>query len=85
MSYRIPFPEPKFTPPTLKLTSAPSSNLNTPFASVTPFCTPDSKDKPDILLVLGDRYDMLPAVVAALPFRIPIAHGQSPQGSVNMG
>src|SRR3989442_466383 len=33
-----------------------------------------SRYKPDILVVLGDRFDMLPAAIAALPFRIPIAH-----------
>ncbi len=33
-----------------------------------------SKYKPDILLILGDRFDMLPAVLAAFPFKIPIAH-----------
>ena len=30
--------------------------------------------KPDILLVLGDRYEILCAVTAAIPFNIPIAH-----------
>lgn len=30
--------------------------------------------RPDFLLVLGDRFDMYPAVLAALPFGIPIAH-----------
>lgn len=29
---------------------------------------------PDLLIVLGDRYEMYSAVVAALPFRIPVAH-----------
>jgi len=29
---------------------------------------------PDLLVVLGDRYDMLPAVLAALPLMIPVAH-----------
>ncbi|MCS7166162.1 MAG: UDP-N-acetylglucosamine 2-epimerase [Gemmatales bacterium] len=29
---------------------------------------------PDILVVLGDRYEMLAAALAALPFQIPIAH-----------
>lgn len=33
-----------------------------------------SKYKPDILLVLGDRYEMLAAALAAVPFKIPIAH-----------
>lgn len=30
--------------------------------------------RPDILVVLGDRYDMLPAVAAATPYNIPVAH-----------
>ncbi len=30
--------------------------------------------RPDVLLLLGDRYDMLAAAVAALPFTLPIAH-----------
>ncbi len=30
--------------------------------------------RPDILVVLGDRFDMYPAALAALPFRIPVAH-----------
>lgn len=30
--------------------------------------------RPDLLLVLGDRYEMLAATVAAVPFKIPIAH-----------
>jgi UDP-hydrolysing UDP-N-acetyl-D-glucosamine 2-epimerase len=29
---------------------------------------------PDILVVLGDRFDMFPAAVATIPFRIPLAH-----------
>ncbi len=33
-----------------------------------------SRFRPDILLVLGDRFDMFAAVAAALPFRIPVAH-----------
>ncbi len=31
-------------------------------------------DKPDLLVVLGDRFDMMPAPIAALGFRIPVAH-----------
>lgn len=30
--------------------------------------------RPDLLVVLGDRYDMIPAVIAALPMTIPVAH-----------
>jgi UDP-hydrolysing UDP-N-acetyl-D-glucosamine 2-epimerase len=31
-------------------------------------------ERPDVLLVLGDRYEMLAAAVAALPFALPLAH-----------
>lgn len=43
-----------------------------------------AKLKPDLVLLLGDRYEMLCAATAALPFRIPIAHihgGESTEGS----
>jgi UDP-hydrolysing UDP-N-acetyl-D-glucosamine 2-epimerase len=30
--------------------------------------------KPDLLLVLGDRFEMHAAVTAAIPFKIPVAH-----------
>jgi UDP-hydrolysing UDP-N-acetyl-D-glucosamine 2-epimerase len=33
-----------------------------------------AREKPDILVVLGDRYDLLPAVISALNFNIPVAH-----------
>lgn len=33
-----------------------------------------SRWKPDILVVLGDRFEMHAAALAALPFRIPVAH-----------
>jgi len=42
--------------------------------------------KPDILVVLGDRYEILAAVAAAASFRIPIAHihgGESTEGAVD--
>lgn len=32
------------------------------------------KHKPDLLLVLGDRYDMHAAALAAVPFAIPLVH-----------
>ncbi len=40
--------------------------------------------RPDILLVLGDRYEMHAAALAAVPFGIPIAHihgGESTRGA----
>ncbi|MCG3204399.1 MAG: GDP/UDP-N,N'-diacetylbacillosamine 2-epimerase (hydrolyzing) [Elusimicrobia bacterium] len=43
---------------------------------------------PDILLVLGDRYEMHAATVAAVPFLIPIAHiagGAVTEGAIDDG
>lgn len=45
-----------------------------------------SRFRPDILLVLGDRFEMLSAVVASLPFKIPVAHlhgGESTEGLID--
>lgn len=42
--------------------------------------------KPDILVVLGDRFEILSAVAAVVPFRIPVAHihgGESTQGAMD--
>jgi UDP-hydrolysing UDP-N-acetyl-D-glucosamine 2-epimerase len=33
-----------------------------------------ARTRPDLLLVLGDRFEMHAAALAALPFRIPVAH-----------
>ena len=45
-----------------------------------------SRYRPDILVVLGDRYEMLAAALAALPFKIPVAHlsgGELTQGAID--
>src|SRR3989304_4863045 len=42
--------------------------------------------KPDLALVLGDRFEILAAVAAAVPFRIPVAHihgGEATEGSMD--
>jgi UDP-hydrolysing UDP-N-acetyl-D-glucosamine 2-epimerase len=42
--------------------------------------------RPDLLLIVGDRFEMHAAVVAALPFRIPVAHvhgGELSFGSID--
>ena len=42
--------------------------------------------KPDIVVVLGDRFEVFSAVAAALPFRIPIAHihgGEATEGAID--
>jgi len=38
------------------------------------FSSAYSRQSPDILLALGDRFEMHAAVLAALPFKIPVAH-----------
>ncbi len=45
-----------------------------------------ARRRPDVLLVLGDRFEMHSAVVAALPFKMPIAHihgGESTEGLID--
>ena len=45
-----------------------------------------SRNRPDILLVLGDRFEMLAAAAASLPFKIPVAHihgGESTEGAID--
>ena len=42
--------------------------------------------RPDILVVLGDRFEMYAAALAALPFMIPVAHihgGEITQGAID--
>jgi len=42
--------------------------------------------KPDILVVLGDRFEILSAVASAIPFRIPVAHihgGEATEGLID--
>ena len=42
--------------------------------------------QPDILLVLGDRFEMHSAVAAAVPFKLPVAHiggGESTEGAID--
>ena len=42
--------------------------------------------RPDLLVVLGDRFEMYAAAVAALPFRIPVAHihgGELTEGAID--
>ncbi|MCA9062945.1 MAG: UDP-N-acetylglucosamine 2-epimerase (hydrolyzing) [Planctomycetaceae bacterium] len=45
-----------------------------------------AQKRPDLLLVLGDRFEMHASTVAATPFRIPIAHihgGEVTQGAID--
>lgn len=45
-----------------------------------------TRTRPDILLTLGDRFEMHAAALAALPFKIPVAHihgGEVTQGAID--
>jgi UDP-N-acetylglucosamine 2-epimerase (non-hydrolysing)/GDP/UDP-N,N'-diacetylbacillosamine 2-epimerase (hydrolysing) len=45
-----------------------------------------SRLQPDILIVHGDRYEMLAATLAATPFKIPVAHisgGERTEGAID--
>lgn len=45
-----------------------------------------ARSRPDLLIVLGDRFEMHAAVLAALPFKIPVAHihgGESTEGAID--
>ncbi len=50
------------------------------------FATAFETEPPDILVILGDRFDAFPAALAALPFNIPIAHisgGELTEGAID--
>lgn len=45
-----------------------------------------ARHRPDIILVIGDRFETLAAVTAALPFTIPVAHisgGEVTEGAID--
>lgn len=44
------------------------------------------RERPDLLVVLGDRFDMYVAAAAALPFNVPVAHihgGELSEGAID--
>src|SRR5688572_13108569 len=50
------------------------------------FATAFARRRPDLLLALGDRHEMLAAVAAALPLTIPVAHlhgGEVSEGAID--
>ena len=53
---------------------------------VTGFAQAYARVRPDLLVVIGDRFEMLAAALAALPFTIPVAHlhgGELTQGAID--
>jgi len=44
------------------------------------------EDRPDLMILLGDRYELLSAAIAAMNYRIPIAHlygGETTEGAID--
>jgi UDP-N-acetylglucosamine 2-epimerase (non-hydrolysing)/GDP/UDP-N,N'-diacetylbacillosamine 2-epimerase (hydrolysing) len=58
----------------LEETDTPAGTAKSISRGVAGFSDIFTRLRPDILMVLGDRYEMLAAVVAALPFVIPVVH-----------
>jgi len=50
------------------------------------FAAEFARRRPDLVVVLGDRYEMLSAALAALPFGLPVAHlhgGEVTEGAID--
>lgn len=50
------------------------------------FSTYYGKSRPDMIVLLGDRYELLSAAIAAMNYRIPIAHihgGETTEGAID--
>ena len=72
--------------PTLTESDTPEAVAKAIAAGVSGFAAAYARQRPDIVVVLGDRFDMYAAAVAALPFRIPVAHihgGELTQGAID--
>ena len=52
----------------------PAGIVHTMSAGLKGFADLFTNFRPDVLLVLGDRFEMMSAVLASLPFSIPVAH-----------
>jgi UDP-hydrolysing UDP-N-acetyl-D-glucosamine 2-epimerase len=68
---------------TLLASDTPESVGKSMALGVAGFAQVFARSRPDIVVVLGDRFDMYPAALAALPFRIPVAHVHG--GEVSFG
>ena len=73
----------------IKLTDSSADGVNKSFAiCVRKFSEYFSNNRPDILLVLGDRYEILATSIAAYILQIPIAHingGEATSGTLDEG
>ena len=69
------------------LGGADAASASRAMAEIGNFCADVLNDvEPDMLLVIGDRLDMLPAATAAVPFNTPLVHlhgGEITEGAVD--
>ncbi len=74
---RVPMLEPGDTPAAVAISTG---------RGVAGFARAFEHARPDLLVVLGDRFEMLAAAVAALPFALPVAHlhgGEASEGAID--
>jgi UDP-hydrolysing UDP-N-acetyl-D-glucosamine 2-epimerase len=67
-------------------TDTPNEIAQSTANAVSAFARAFERSRPDLLVLLGDRYEMLSAAIAALPFAIPIAHihgGELTEGAID--
>ncbi len=65
---------------------APATIAGATGRGVAGFAAEFARRRPDILVVLGDRFEMLSAALAALPFGLPVAHlhgGEVTEGAID--
>ena len=70
----------------LQNVDTPNSVINSISKGIRNFSLAFQRNLPDLLLVLGDRYEILSAVISAAHLKIPIAHisgGESSEGSID--
>lgn len=72
--------------PTHMMANDPAGVVRSMGEGVKGFAAAFEHDRPDILCVLGDRFDMVPAVLAAAPYGMPVAHvhgGEVTEGAMD--
>ena len=65
---------------------APSAIAESIGRGVTTFAAAFARHDPDVVVVLGDRFEMLSAAIAALPLTLPVAHlhgGEVTEGAID--
>lgn len=68
------------------VSDAPAAVAHSMGLGVSGFARALARSRPDVLVLLGDRFDMFTAAVAALPLRIPVAHihgGELTRGAID--